>query len=858
MAAFPYPTSISLLLWESNVKSTVLLCGVCIVLTCWQKAPASLKHRLWGLSLIALLLIPFLTRMLPSWQFQLLPSLTKFLDRPWSADPRTPPILPPNANASSKTKLLDLAEERGRISRSPVPLSHVSKPAGHPAGQDTASVIRPTASDDLLTSSWISLAISILVGVWVLGLVWMMFKLGQGIHLTWKLRGESRLVTESEWVQLLNEMQDRLGLRGSIELRELRSHCRYFRKLSPLTWGVFRPAILLPADTTNWNRETRQAVLLHELAHVKRADVLMQLAGRLSAAVYWFHPLVWYALDQLRKERELASDDLVIQSGVLASGYATQLLEVARQCCWSPRLVMAVEMSQGGNLERRLHALFDSNRSHAPLRMPGTMLSLATVSLTTLALATMKSPPAVSSSPPPAIQPNYQKSPQVQSNPRSTATPAANDAAKGDRQILRVTVEDAGSQKPVSSATVILRYYDTDAHVQQQTISSDQFLKPLASRTLKTDASGQFYLPLPAEISNRECYLEREVWHPDYVVSRSFGSWELTARVLADPEKLRALETVRLVPGHVVTGQVLNTEQQPVDNVPIHVAAQYPEYLGRRPLTVTDQSGRYRVRIPDRDHRIYILPNDAPGISLVVNKRYGEQPKVQLERGIQIMGRLLDRDGQGVPGVVIQGNGGDSLFHGVEVPLYKVPTDKLGYYKLPPVGLNRQVDVRVDVRGYWGAWRPRGQHPLDVYLPQLVSVPLLSRHAENKQQTLEINFLPTRTVTLTLRYLKGDGTPKNGAHIEFYGSSPTGTGPRWRGFFEAKADQPGVYTLKVPFGLTDATIDLWQDAEGRQGQTSATRLSHVDEPGNTTRVEARYSKVTRDDDSLLLQDPATE
>jgi ankyrin repeat protein/beta-lactamase regulating signal transducer with metallopeptidase domain len=99
----------------------------------------------------------------------------------------------------------------------------------------------------------------------------------------------------------------------------------------PLTWGVLRPEILLPAESARWSDDEKRRALRHEQAHVERADWLVQCVARVGCAVYWFHPLVWLAARRLSLEAELAADDRVLLSGVPSVDYADQLLRLARR-----------------------------------------------------------------------------------------------------------------------------------------------------------------------------------------------------------------------------------------------------------------------------------------------------------------------------------------------------------------------------------------------------------------------------------------------------------------------------------------------------------------------------------------------
>jgi TonB family protein len=137
---------------------------------------------------------------------------------------------------------------------------------------------------------------------------------------------------------------------------------------TPVTWGVFRPAIVLPEAACAWSDERLRIVLQHEFAHVRRGDWATHLSAQLLRALYWFNPLAWIAARRLRLESEHACDDAVLSAGVSGAAYAGHLLDLARaaaagRASWSPALPVA----RPSGLERRVRVMLNAHVDRHPL-----------------------------------------------------------------------------------------------------------------------------------------------------------------------------------------------------------------------------------------------------------------------------------------------------------------------------------------------------------------------------------------------------------------------------------------------------------------------------------------------------------
>ncbi len=126
--------------------------------------------------------------------------------------------------------------------------------------------------------------------------------------------------------------------------------------LEPGVFGLFRPVLLLPDGIADRLAPSElQAILAHELCHIRRRDNLAMLMHMVVEVVFWFHPLVWWLGARLMDERERACDEEVLRTGSEAEAYAEGILKVCELYLQSP--LKCVSGVSGANLKKRIEAI---------------------------------------------------------------------------------------------------------------------------------------------------------------------------------------------------------------------------------------------------------------------------------------------------------------------------------------------------------------------------------------------------------------------------------------------------------------------------------------------------------------------
>jgi len=242
------------------------------------------------------------------------------------------------------------------------------------------------ADDNSESLSRFSLAILSRAALWiavayVVGVACFLLRLSTALWGGHRLRTRAVRVTDAKLLKLIVDQADRVKLKCVPAV----AYCQ--RVTVPTVVGVLRPMILLPVPLmTGLTSDDFVAIILHELAHIRRCDLWMKLLQRIIESLLFFHPVVWFLSRRLSAEREVCCDDLVVSSGYEPTHYAGALLRMAELCAIS-RQPGALALSAFGDktplLERRIERLMNWGNT-PPLRLTRAGMAALLMTLSSL------------------------------------------------------------------------------------------------------------------------------------------------------------------------------------------------------------------------------------------------------------------------------------------------------------------------------------------------------------------------------------------------------------------------------------------------------------------------------------------
>ena len=348
---------------DATMKSFVIFAVAGLFGFILRRHSAAVRGLVWSLAIVGCLIVPLFSLTLPQWEVGVLPATPEGLEVDRWIDSRqaaTSPVpivsrpLPSTAASSVQT--------------APTPVQ--PKPVTSESSAPQLSTSR-TSLASLHWTVWLTVC-------WVGGMLFLLVRLIVGIGAVWHISIRSNAFSIS-----IPQMHPGWKRPVSVRLSDSTT--------VPMVWGFFRPVILLPTDADNWQPDRQRAVLLHELAHIQRQDWLMQTIAHITCAMYWFNPLLWFAVRRMQAEAEGACDDHVLNAGYQSTDYAQHLVDIVRNIkATGIAKRSAVAMARSSKIEGRLRTVLAENRNRRPVTKIAVAIGVLTLTCFAVPMGVMQ------------------------------------------------------------------------------------------------------------------------------------------------------------------------------------------------------------------------------------------------------------------------------------------------------------------------------------------------------------------------------------------------------------------------------------------------------------------------------------
>ncbi|MAG93829.1 MAG: hypothetical protein CMJ48_08785 [Planctomycetaceae bacterium] len=423
----------------------------------------------------------------------------------------------------------------------------------------------------------------------------------------------------------------------------------------PSVWGIFRPTVILPRGIVSSLTPTQlRWVLLHELAHVRRRDLLVVAFQRCAAVLHFVNPAVWIANRIVHRLREYACDDLAVSltdgSPIECGNAFVHILRDAVRNQREPTGALGVfGLDSKASCTRRVRRLIDSERRIHTRVGPWSFCGLLLMAALSLPQLRAAHDPGDADASRANKQPT--KSDRLESKPAADAT----TAKRKNTFQLHVVGPDG---KSVAQASIGLR---TSPSPTAEQIERGDFVRKTRYGTfVKTDANGRLVVRFPQKPSRFNVSIKTPGYGPYW------ASWSSQNHPQAIPSKF----TANLDAGWSVGGIIVDEEGNPIEGVGIHPSIKYKKrpgdksQLGVGSVVKTDARGRWRFdNVPVSKSQVWVEIKHAeymPNRRALTRSEFGialnQKPAALavLERGLTVTGKVTDEAGQPIAGALIR------------------------------------------------------------------------------------------------------------------------------------------------------------------------------------------------------------
>ena len=182
---------------------------------------------------------------------------------------------------------------------------------------------------------WLTAHLHELVICWLIGSGILLLRFAGGWIFTERLRVNAKIVMDREWRARFGVIIAKMDISKAVEFRETA------KVLTPMVIGTFSPVVLIPIGLlSGFSTAQVEAILAHELAHIRRNDYLINMLQSFVEVIFFFHPAIWWLSEKVRAEREHCCDDIALAVCGDKMSLAHALVKVAE---WqaTPGLAMA-------------------------------------------------------------------------------------------------------------------------------------------------------------------------------------------------------------------------------------------------------------------------------------------------------------------------------------------------------------------------------------------------------------------------------------------------------------------------------------------------------------------------------------
>jgi beta-lactamase regulating signal transducer with metallopeptidase domain/protocatechuate 3,4-dioxygenase beta subunit len=445
------------------------------------------------------------------------------------------------------------------------------------------------------------------VVLWGAGVIWFSIRLFGAVQFTHRLRTTSHPAPEM-WQRMLERIAARMGWPFTAGRRHVRLMGSSMVNV-PAVIGCLRPVVLVPVEfLTGAPAEHVVALLTHEMAHICRNDYLAGILQSVLEVALFYHPAVWWISRQIRIERELCCDDLVIAAGTDRLIYARALtdLESARPHRLTPGLA-----ANGGSLMDRIRRLIEPSYI-GDQYLPGTGSAWAMVALLLVGVGVVP------------VHGAQDKSPSHTADLASATVAGRTSSAYPDQpagtfESLMGTAQKTLLYDPVFSAQLAQPHPMSGqpanpnglvAEPLSGRVVEDDNNVPLASVGVRLSKTGQPRLVADLDTDSSGNFAVPDLTPGDYrlVLSKpNFLGTTLDFKIAADGEKIA--HQFRLIRGATISGQVTDSSGHPLPGGFVYamprpaegdsfrpVSQAEPQMLnGAVSLAPLDSAGRYRL-----------------------------------------------------------------------------------------------------------------------------------------------------------------------------------------------------------------------------------------------------------------------